>query len=52
MILTASITDAAIRRHSANPEIHELRDPRHPIRFRWAKCRQRGSVHLLSLIHI
>lgn len=50
MILTASITDAAIRRHSANPKIHELRDPRHPIRFRWAKCRQRGSVHLV--LHI
>lgn len=47
MILSTPITDAAIRRHSADLSVFELRDPRHPIRFRWAKCRLRGSVHLV-----
>lgn len=50
MILSTPITDAAIRRHSADLSISELRDPRRPIRFRWAKCRSRGSVHLV--IHV
>lgn len=47
MILSTAITDAAIRRHSADLSVSELRDPRHPIRFRWAKGRVRGSVHLV-----
>ncbi|WP_339023762.1 site-specific integrase [Aeromonas salmonicida] len=47
MIVSTAITDAAIRRHSTDLSVTELRDPRRPIRFRWSKCRERGSVMLV-----
>lgn len=40
-----SLTDAAIRRHSSNPSVREIKDPAHPIRFRYHKGRKTGTIH-------
>lgn len=40
-----ALTDAAIRRHSSNLAIREIKDPAHPLRFRYHKGRKTGSMH-------
>lgn len=46
-ILTLPITDAVIKRHADNPAVTELKDPRHPLRFRYRNDRSKGSWHLV-----
>lgn len=41
--ITAKLTDAEIRRQSANPLCRELKDPRYPILLRYHKARDRAS---------
>ncbi len=45
--LQTDITEAAIKRHAADPEIRELTDPRLPLRLRYAKDRQAASWHVV-----
>lgn len=40
-----SLTDAAIRRHSSNLAVREIKDPARPIRFRYHKGRATGTIH-------
>ncbi|MGL4754857.1 MAG: hypothetical protein ACRCXB_21005, partial [Aeromonadaceae bacterium] len=40
-----SLTDAAIRRHSSNLSVREIKDPARPIRFRYHKGRKTGTIH-------
>lgn len=46
--ITAQITDAAIRRHAGDQDVEQIRDPRHPIRFRYLASRERGSWYLIQ----
>jgi integrase len=45
--LQVALSDAAIKKHAADPAVRELNDPRHPLRFRYWKDRSRGSWHLV-----
>lgn len=46
--LQVQLSDAAIRKHAADPDVVELNDPRHPLRFRYRKGRARGSWHVVT----
>lgn len=46
--LQVQLTDAAIRKHAADPDAFELKDPRHPLRFRYRRNdRTKGSWHVV-----
>ena len=46
--LQVALSDAAIKKHAADPEVRELNDPRHPLRFRYRrKDRSLGSWHVV-----
>lgn len=45
--LRVQISDAAIRRYAEDLTIGELKDPRHPLRFRYRNDRSKGSWHLI-----
>lgn len=46
--LQVALSDAAIKKHGADPEVRELNDPRHPLRFRYRlKDRSQGSWYLV-----
>lgn len=45
--LTVPISDAVIKRHAEDPNVLELNDPRHPLRFRYRNDRSKGSWHLV-----
>lgn len=45
--LKTEITEAAIKRHAADPDIRELNDPRLPLRLRYGKDRAGASWHLV-----
>lgn len=46
--IAVSLSEAAIKRHAAQGEVAQLRDPQHPIRFRYRKNRERGSFYVIS----
>ena len=46
--ITVALSEAAIKKHAADSEIKELRDPSRPIRFRYHTGRQRGSYYLIK----
>lgn len=48
--LSLEISDAAIRRYAADPDIRELNDSRHPYRFRYDRRREGGSWHLVRSV--
>lgn len=41
--LQVQLSDAAIKKHAADLDVAELKDPRHPLRFRYRHDRARGS---------
>jgi integrase len=41
--LQVQLSDAAIKKHAADGDVAELKDPRHPLRFRYRHDRARGS---------
>jgi integrase len=41
--LQVQLSDAAIKKHAADCDVAELKDPRHPLRFRYRHDRARGS---------
>ena len=45
--LTVKLSDAVIKQHAIDPTITELKDPRHPLRFRYRHDRSKGSWHLV-----
>lgn len=46
--LQVALSDAAIKKHAADPGLRELNDPRHPLRFRYRlKDRSLGSWYLV-----
>ncbi len=46
--LQVALSDAAIKKHGADPAVRELNDPRHPLRFRYRlKDRSQGSWYLV-----
>lgn len=45
--LQVPLSDAAIKKHAADAQVFELKDPRHPLRFRYRKGRSRGSWHVV-----
>lgn len=46
--LQVALSDAAIKKHAADPAVRELNDPRHPLRFRYRlKDRSQGSWYLV-----
>lgn len=46
--LQVALSDAAIKKHAADPEVRELNDPRHPLRFRYRlKDRSQGSWYVV-----
>lgn len=45
--LNIELSESAIKRHSADLNVYQLNDPRHPVRFRYRKDRTRGSWHVL-----
>lgn len=46
--LQVALSDAAIKKHAADPAVRELNDPRHPLRFRYRlKDRTQGSWYLV-----
>lgn len=45
--LQVQLSDAAIKKHAADPSIGELKDPRHPLRFRYRNDRSKGSWYLV-----
>lgn len=45
--LQVQISDAAIKRYAEDLTISELKDPRHPLRFRYRNDRSKGSWHLI-----
>jgi len=45
--LSVALSDAVIKRHAIDPNITELKDPRHPLRFRYRNDRSKGSWHLI-----
>lgn len=46
--VAVSLSEAAIKRHAAQSEITQLRDPQRPLRFRYRKDRERGSFYVVS----
>ena len=46
--IAVSLSEAAIKRHAAQGEVAQLRDPQRPIRFRYRKNRERGSFYVVS----
>lgn len=50
--LQVALSDAAIKKHGADPEVRELNDPRHPLRFRYRlKDRTQGSWFVVRYDH-
>jgi len=48
--LQVALSDAAIKKHAADPEVRELNDPRHPLRFRYRlNDRSLGSWYVVRL---
>lgn len=45
--LQVQLSDAAIKKHAADLDVAELKDPRHPLRFRYRHDRTRGSWHVI-----
>lgn len=45
--LQVQISDAVIKRYAGDLTIGELKDPRHPLRFRYRNDRSKGSWHLI-----
>lgn len=45
--LQVQISDAVIKRYAGDPSIGELKDSRHPLRFRYRNDRSKGSWHLV-----
>lgn len=45
--LQVQLSDAVIKRYATDPAITELKDPRHPLRFRYRNDRSKGSWHLI-----
>lgn len=45
--LQVQISDAVIKRYAGDLTIGELKDPRHPLRFRYRNDRSKGSWHLV-----
>ncbi|MQU22154.1 tyrosine-type recombinase/integrase [Pseudomonas helleri] len=45
--LQVQISDAVIKRYAGDLAIGELKDPRHPLRFRYRNDRSKGSWHLV-----
>jgi integrase len=45
--LQIQLSDAAIKKYAADYGVLELKDPRHPLRFRYRKDRSRGSWHVV-----
>lgn len=45
--LQIQLSDAAIKKHAADLDVAELKDPRHPLRFRYRHDRTRGSWHVI-----
>ena len=45
--LQVQLSDAAIKKHAADLDVAELKDPRHPLRFRYRRDRSRGSWHVV-----
>jgi integrase len=45
--LQVQLSDAAIKKHAADLDVAELKDPRHPLRFRYRQDRARGSWHVI-----
>lgn len=45
--LQVQISDAVIKRYAGDPSIGELKDPRHPLRFRYRNERSKGSWYLV-----
>lgn len=46
--LQVQLSDAAIKKHAADLDVAELKDPRHPLRFRYRHDRSRGSWHVVT----
>ncbi|MNM21444.1 Prophage CP4-57 integrase [compost metagenome] len=47
--LVVQLSDAAIKRHANDIHVTQLRDPRHPLRFRYSRStRERGSWHVVK----
>lgn len=42
------VSDAIIKRYAGDPSVTELKDPRHPLRFRYRNDRSRGSWHVVQ----
>jgi integrase len=45
--LQIQLSDASIKKHAADQRVVELKDPRHPLRFRYRKDRARGSWYVV-----
>ncbi|MEH6353831.1 tyrosine-type recombinase/integrase [Pseudomonas sp. 3JA] len=41
------LSDAAIKKYASDLTVGELKDPRHPLRFRYRRDRTRGSWHVI-----
>ncbi|MGB4074579.1 tyrosine-type recombinase/integrase [Pseudomonas sp.] len=46
--ITVTLSESAIKKYADQDNVRELRDPAHPIRFRYRKNRSRGSLYLVS----
>ncbi|MFP6800036.1 MAG: site-specific integrase [Pseudomonas sp.] len=46
--ITVTLSESAIKKYAEQDNVRELRDPAHPIRFRYRKNRSRGSLYLVS----
>lgn len=46
--LQVALSDAVIKKHAEDPAIRELKDPRHPLRFRYRHDRTRGSWYVVT----
>ena len=46
--VTVTLSESAIKKHVADSNVRELRDPSRPIRFRYHTSRQRGSYYLVK----
>lgn len=50
--LVVQLSDAVIKRHAADGHVTQLRDPRHPIRFRYSlRTRERGAWHVVKFVN-
>ena len=45
--INVHLTDTVIKRYAADRTVGELKDPRHPLRFRYRNDRSKGSWHLV-----